>query len=1053
MSEYQANNGWAVDGKVSATEQASTEGDVPILDSDAKLPGSIIPDVAVPFTVPVDAWEGAGPYTASITVSDAAEIATPIVGADAPDGSTREALAEAQITATAISSAGVITLVADGDKPIIPINCIATGTKGRQTGKLLSAFGAGGGSTSFYLAITVAASAGSPDLSGITVTAVPGSGATVTGTTASSGTCTLTVKQGQTYTVTCSKTDFTFSPSSATVFIQDISSSLEFSCYEAPKLDVTCTGTDIGGRTVTCTGTDIGGRTVTCTPASGDVITAQTGSDGKVTIKLEIAEYTVTVDYPDGQGVSPASATVSASVGGRYSETFTILTKPTLAVTVTDKSSAGYQSGRTITATPKTSGSTITAQTGDDGTASLTLMAGTAYVVSCDAPAGYVAPDTYSFTPQAGQAYTYGFDVYEEAKINVTVTPSAIAAGRTITATTEGISPVTKTTSSDGTCTLSLSAGTWTISCDAPETHYAPASQTQVTVAGQVYTMSFALDAHPLLNVTVTPQASAGSLLVKAIGDTTVTGYTTSAGTCTLILEEDEYTVSVSAPTGYLTPATQSITAVKDNTYPLAFELLTKPTVVVTVTDSSGGSGAQGRTITAKSSDGSDIVTASTGTGMSATLTLNLTGAYTITSDAPEGASSDSQTITVEGGGSYTAALTLSYGWTHSIAVNTTTMQTDPEAAITYADDLAGFTPVRGSGSSLAKCSQEGEWAFSTDTGMDLEDIFYATFQTGSDGQYLHQLLNPYNLAQVLAVWDDDAKEWDYSQTGSSAITSENTMLCIPTQYRKGQDGKVTHTSKSSDGTAYAHTIGGHTYDYLALGVYLGYNQSNVLKSISGVTATGSVTRPNFRTYAAANAIRDGKAMQWNYHMWQLMREKAWMRAKGFNVPELTGMGGLSYSASTTGLCNALGPYAGNVGSTGNAQKFLIENFWASKYQWIDDAYYSGNSLFVGQNVTPTDNTSNKTEISGFDASINGTPLTIKMGDLSWGMGDTAGGSNTTGLCDYQYLSANSSSVAPFVGGSSNDSSGTAGPAYFDRSSVGSSTAHIGARLAFVFDV
>lgn len=1041
MSEYQANNGWAVDGKVSATVQASTAGDVPILDSDARLPGSIIPDVAVPFTVPADAWEGEGPYTANITVADAAEIATPIIGADAPDGNAREVLAGAQITATAISSAGVITLVADGDKPTVPINCVATGTKGTQTGKLLSAFGAGGGSTSFFLNITINASAGSPDLSGITVTAVPGSGTTVTGTTTSSGTCTLTVKQGQVYTVTCFKTDFTFSPSSATAVIQDTSSSLEFSCYEAPKL------------TITCAGTDIGGRTVTCTPEDGDVITATTGTDGKVTIKLGIADYTVTVDYPDGQGVSPTSATVSASAGGSYAKTFTVLTKPTLSLTVTDKSSAGYQSGRTITATPTTSGSTITAQTDSDGTASLILMAGTSYVISCDAPTGYVIPNSYPLTPQAGQAYTYAFDLYEEAKVNVTVTPSAIASGRTITATADGMSPITKTTSSDGTCTLSLPAGSWTIACDAPSTYYTPSSKTQVTVAGETYSMSFALDAHPLLNVTVTPQASAGSLLVKAIGDTTVTGYTTSAGTCTLTLEEDEYTVSVSAPSGYLTPATQSVTATKNNTYPLTFALQAKPTVVVTVTDSSGGSGGQGRTITAKSSDGSDIVTASTGTGTSATLTLNGTGSYTITTDTPEGATADSSTITVEGGGSYTATLTLSFGWLHSIAVNTTTMQTDPEAAITYADGLAGYTPVRGTGSSLAKCSQEGEWAFSTETGMDIEDMFYATFRTGSSGQYLHQLLNPYNLAQVLAVWDDDAKEWDYSQTGSSAITSENTMLCIPTQYRKGQDGKVSHSSISSNGTAYAHTIGGHTYDYLAVGVYLGYNQSSVLKSISGVTASASITRPNFRTYAAANSVRDGKAMQWNYHMWQLMKEKAYMRAKGFNVPELTGRGGLSYSASTTGLCNALGPYAGNVGSTGNAQKFLIENMWASLRQWIDDAYYSGNSLFVGQNVTPTDDTSNKTEISGFDASINGTPLTIKMGDLSWGMGDTAGGSNTTGLCDYQYLSADSSGVAPGVGGYSYESSGAAGPGYFYRYSVSNSNAYIGARLAFVFDV
>ncbi len=1041
MSEYQANNSWAVDGKISATEQASTAGDVPILDSDAKLPGAIIPDVAVAFTVPADAWTGEGPYTASITVSDAAEIATPIIGADAPDGDAREVLAEAQITATAISSAGVITLVADGDKPTAPINCVATGTKGTQTGKLLSAFGAGGGSTSFFLNISIMASAGSPDLSGITVTAVPGSGATVTGTTTSAGTCTLTVKQGMTYTVTCSKTDFTFSPSSATATIQDTSSSLEFSCYEAPKLAITCAGTDISGRTITCT------------PDDGDVITATTGMDGKVTIKLEIAEYTVTVDYPDGQGVSPTSATVSASAGGSYTKTFSILTKPTLAVAVTDKSSAGYQSGRTVTATPTTSGSTVTAQTDSSGTASLTLMAGTSYVISCDAPTGYVVPSSYPLTPQAGQAYTHGFDLYEEAKVVVTVTPSAIASGRTITATADGMSPITKTTSSDGTCTLSLPAGSWTIACDAPETYYTPASKTQVTVAGETYSMSFALDAHPLLNVTVTPQASAGSLLVKAIGDTTKTAYTTSAGTATLILEEDDYTVSVSAPSGYLTPATQSVTAVKNQTYPMTFELLARPIVVVTVTDSSGGTGGQGRTVKATSSDGSDVVTASTGTGTSATLTLNGAGSYTISSDAPDGATCDPVTITVEGGGSYTAALTLAFGWLHSIAVNTTTMQTDPEAAITYADDCAGFTPVRGTGSSLAKCSQEGEWAFDTETGMDNEDMFYATFQTGSSGQFFHQLLNPYNLTQVLATWDDDAKEWDYTQTGSSAITSENTMLCIPTQYRKGQDGKTSHASRSSEGTAYAHTIGGHTYDYLAIGVYLGYNQSSTLKSISGVTATGNVTRPNFRTYAAKNTVRDGKAMQWNYHMWQLMKEKTYMRSKGFNVPELTGRGGLAYGSSTTGLCNALGPYAGNVGSTGNAHKFLIENFWASMRQWIDDAYYSGNSLFVGQNATPTDDTSNKTEISGFDASINGTPLTIKMGDLSWGMGDTAGGSNTTGLCDYQYLSASSSYVAPFVGGTSVDSSGSAGPGFFYRNSVSSSDAHLGARLAFVFDV
>ena len=1042
MSEYQANNGWAVDGPISSTVQATEAGQAPVLESDGKLPGTIIPDVSVQFTIPVDAWQGTGPYTATITVAGAAEIATPIIGADSPDDSEREALAGAQITALSVSSAGAIALVADGDKPTLPIRCVATGTKGTQTGTLLSAFGAGGGgSMSFFLNIHISASAGSPDLSGISVTATPTTGTAVSGTTDSTGLCTLSVKQGLTYTVVFAKTDFTFSPSSATVTVQDTSTDLNVSCYEAPKLAVTCEGDDKASRTITAT------------PEDGEVITGTTGSDGKVTLKLEIADYTVVSDYPEGQGVSPASATVSAAAGGSYTKTFTILGKPTITITATDHSSAGYEQGRTITATPTSGGSTVTGQTGSDGKVTLTLMAGTAYTIGTDVPSGYVKPSNYPLTPQAGQAYTYDFDLYEEAQVAVTVDPDAIKSGRTLTATASGMAPVTGTTSSDGKVTLSLPEGDWTISADTPTGYYAASAKTLSVTAGQTYSLTFSFDAKPVLTATVTPAAVAGSLLVKAIGDTTVTGYTSSSGIATLTLDEDDYTLSVEAPSGYLTPDTQTLTTVRNQTYSKTFALLSKPLIQATVTDSSGAGLEVGRLVTATSADGSDVVTGTTVAGGTVSLMVNTVGSYTISSDTPEGATCDPVTVTVAGGGSYTAALVLSFGWTHSIAVNTTTMQTDPEAAITYADDCAGFTPVRGSGSSLAKCAQEGEWAFDTSTGMDVEGLFYATFQSGSNGQYLHQLLNPYNLAQVLAVWDDDAKEWDYSQTGNSAITSENTMLCIPTQYRKGQDGKVSHSSKSSEGTAYAHTIGGHTYDYLAIGVYLGYNASSVLKSISGVTATGNVTRPNFRTYAAANSVRDGKAMQWNYHMWRLMAEKSYMRAKGFNVPELTGRGGLAYNASTTGLCNALGPYAGNVGSTGNAQKFLIENFWASMRQWIDDSYYSSNSLFVGQNVTPSDDTSNKTEISGFTASINGTPLTIKMGDLSWGMGDTAGGSNTTGLCDYQYLSADSSYVAPSVGGYSNESSGLAGPGYFYRHAVGYSNAYIGARLAFVFDL
>ncbi|MFA6710778.1 MAG: hypothetical protein WCR83_05600, partial [Candidatus Methanomethylophilaceae archaeon] len=655
-----ALNGWSVDGPIKATVQATAEGDVPILNSDSKLPGTMIPDVAISFTIPASAWTGSGPYTAEVTVASVAELSTPIIGPDAPDGSTREALADAQITALSVNSSGMITFVADGDKPTILLNCMATGTKGTQSGHVVSAFGAGGGGVDFFLNVAVTASAGIPVLSGISVVATPTTGTAISGTTGADGTCTLSVKQGMTYTVVLSKTNFTITPASSSITIQDTSTTLDATCYEAPML------------TVSCSGTDKAGRLVTCTPDEGETVTGTTGADGSVLIVLEIADYTITVDYPTGQGVSPSSASVSAVAGGVYTKSFTILDEPTVAITVVDQSSAGYQAGRTITATPS-SGTPVTGTTGADGTATLTLMAGTAYVISCDAPAGYVIPANYPLTPIAGQSYSHTYDLYEEAQVSVSVTPTAVRAGRTITATATGLSPVTGTTGADGTCVLSLPAGSWTITCDTPSGYFAPASQSQVAVAGQTYSKTFALDAKPVLTVTVTPSAAASGLLVRAVGDSTVTAYTNSSGVAVLELVEDDYLVSVVAPNGYLTPASQSLTAVKNNVYSKSFTLQTKPTVAVTVTDSSSSGFQSGRTITA--TNGTDTVTGTTNSSGVANLMLNDVGIYTIQTDLPTGATCDPVTIVAEVGGSYTAALVLNFGFKFTMSLNSTTMQ------------------------------------------------------------------------------------------------------------------------------------------------------------------------------------------------------------------------------------------------------------------------------------------------------------------------------------------------------------------------------------------
>ena len=1012
-------NGLTVDGPIKGSVQASAAGDVPILNSDAELPGSIIPDTTVAFTVPATAWTGTGPYTAEVTVADVAGIATPIIGPDAPDGSTREALADAQITALSVSASGKVTLVADGDKPSIMLNCIATGIKGAQTGHVVSTFGAGGGGVDFFLNVAVTASAGAPDLSGMNIVATPTTGTVITATTNGAGKATLGVRQGMTYTVALSKADFTITPASSVVTIQDTSTSLSATCYEAPKL------------TVTCTGTDKAGRLVTCTPEGGTTKTGTTNASGQVTIVLEIDDYTVTVDHPTGQGVSPASASVSATAGGVYSKSFTILDKPTVAITVDDKSSSGYQMGRTITATPGT-GTAITGTTNASGVVSLTLMAGVAYVISCDYPVGYVQPVNYPLTPVAGQTYSHSFDLNEEAQISVSVTPTAIRAGRTITATATGMSPVTGTTDASGSCTLSLPAATWTIACDTPAGYFASASQSQTTVAGQTYSMSFALDKKPVLTVTVTPTAAASGLLVRAVGDTTVTAYTNASGVATLELVEDEYLVSVVAPAGYLTPASQSLTAVRNVDSSKSFALQTKPTVAVTVVDSSSSGYQMGRTITA--TNGTDTVTGQTNASGVANLTLNGVGSYTISSDLPTGATCDPVTIVAEAGGSYTAALVLNFGFTFSLSVNSTTLQTDPTGAWTYDDDAAGLTPMANTRTSLGAVSSVGSWGFRAN--KLFKKMYYATFNT--DGS-ISMILDPDNLAL-----DEDGN--------ASDITTKNTMLVIPTLYMKGESGKFTLSDKSANGTARAHTIGGHVYDNLALGVYNGFVSGSKLMSISGVLPTKSNTtkRATFRTEANANGTN---WMLWNYWMWRLMWMIATIALKSSDGQRKLGQGGHAYGSNTTGVTNAMGPFAGDVSGTSSAMKFLLEDWWGSQYNFIDDFIGTEGTYYAGQNAIPTDNTSNKVQVFNNLTSGWWYGTTINQNDLAFGIASAAGGDNAKGLCDGQYGSTSSNRLGCVGGHSEGASDGNAGPSCLNASyALSTSDSAIGARLAFVFD-
>lgn len=391
---------------------------------------------------------------------------------------------------------------------------------------------------------------------------------------------------------------------------------------------------------------------------------------------------------------------------------------------------------------------------------------------------------------------------------------------------------------------------------------------------------------------------------------------------------------------------------------------------------------------------------------------------------------------------------------TFSMSFNSSTFATDPKGCLSYAGDCAGYTPVSTPPSTLGACKTLGSWDMDADGSSVnplLASCFYATFD--ASGQ-LHQLLNPKDLTQVIGIWNAEKKVWK-SSSGASAITTENTMFCFPALYRKGSSSSVTIGTTAESGTAYGATIDGHTYEYEAIGVYGGYVNGSKLMSLSGKASSGNITRPTFRTYAAANTVKNGKAMVWNFHQWRDWWHLCLFAAKDFNGQRAIGRGGFPYSGWTgQGLCNKMGLWAGCTAASADAShsvKALIENPWGYKYEFIDDFVNINGTIYVGQNGTPDDTSSNK--VSGSFGSSSGWQSGLNSSGPFWGIRTGTSGSSSTYQCDYAY-SGSGTYLGLVGGGSGNVSDGSAGPSCLTASSsLSHSISGLGARLAFVFDL
>lgn len=444
------------------------------------------------------------------------------------------------------------------------------------------------------------------------------------------------------------------------------------------------------------------------------------------------------------------------------------------------------------------------------------------------------------------------------------------------------------------------------------------------------------------------------------------------------------------------------------------------------------------------------------------TIQLGLTNGQMTISYDKDGESTE-QTVNVAIGVTTQVSLTIIASLTFTMNYNASNFVSSPNDCLTYDGDCAGFTPVSGpgsSGSTPAKCTNIGSWVMNADgtsSNKLLDKCFYATF---TDAGVLHEKLNPQDLTKKIATWNNSTKGW-VSATGSSSITSENTMFCIPTIYVSSTTTSISLSEKEKVGSKpFAHTIDNHVYQYMAIGVYPANGSSTRLKSISDATSIVDISQADLVSGCRANTVQNGKAILCNWFQWQLYRLLVLFSIRHFNSQEKIGQGGQKNGAKTTGLMNTMGPFAGSSStSIGDSQgvKAFIENPWGHNYEYLGDfEYFYPGGLYAFQTSTQ-----NPTSTTG-GVKVNASPYSLTTTNLAsssistepetWGWGTGSGGSKTTGGCDYQYLPSSNFPFG-FVGGSSGSvSDGYVGVSYLNDAD-GEARGSRGGRLVFVFDI
>ncbi|HCI58954.1 MAG TPA: hypothetical protein DFH96_09235, partial [Bacteroidetes bacterium] len=260
-------------------------------------------------------------------------------------------------------------------------------------------------------------------------------------------------------------------------------------------------------------------------------------------------------------------------------------------------------------------------------------------------------------------------------------------------------------------------------------------------------------------------------------------------------------------------------------------------------------------------------------------------------------------------------ALTVSSNNIYGVKIDTT--NSNPDTAVEYTDDAAGFIPMRGNNGDF----DWGSWELP----FKALGIRPCLFKEGNVNYYLDP--------------DDFTSKIDGTPADITSGLDGDIMIEIPQLYWKfsqsGTDRYIQVSRVQRDGfVCLAHMRGSSKVPAIYIGAYKGSVINGALRSLSGKSPANNQTHATFRGYAHLNG--DGYE-QFTFYQMTLLQILFTIFFKSLNGQTALGRGRVdTTSRANTGARNADGMFWGSTDGTKQIKFCGIEDFWGNQYDWID---------------------------------------------------------------------------------------------------------------------